>query len=133
MESNDWTFENIVERHFVSSKLDNVDNVCWGPTWYGWCEGNPCVAHATAKFKSSGSAELTYENCLTGEEAEGGKVEVRLNEEVKDIVGRDTIHTIKFDYNEGDVLIVSAFNIAIMKLNVLKIECKYGKYRHFKT
>ena len=119
MENNGWIFD--IEFHKPYTYRDTCGSQ---DTWYGYTQ--PGDGKVTATFTGSGTATLDYGNCFTDKKY-NGKVNVYLNSILIDEANRTTASKqITFDFFPRDVLLLSETDVAIIKLNSLKIGIVYS-------
>ena len=90
--------------------------ICGNETWYGY-NFNHAVGSVKIAFLGNGKATLNFGNCFTN-----GFVIVYLNDQEISRANRNVrSKEVKFNFSKRDVLTIKELNIAIIKLNSLKI------------
>ena len=111
MEGNGWKFD--ISHHKPSGTKDR----CGSDTWYGY--KSPGNGWAGANFTGFGNAILTFGNCFNS-----GKVQVFLNGVLRAAAERNVIEKrLHFNFHPKDFLLISEFETAIIKINLLSITC----------
>ena len=120
MQKNGWKIE-------AANSMDTkYSKQCGNKTWFGYNYGSS-IGSLSTRFHGNGTATLNFGNCYRR-----GLVIVYLNGIEISRAHRNTLKMeTNFEYSKGDVLSIKEFDVAIIKLNSLKLSHQGEKTMYY--
>ena len=121
MQKNGWKID-------AANSMDTrYSKQCGNKTWFGYNHGSS-IGSVWTRFRGNGTATLNFGNCYRR-----GLVIVYLNGIEISRAHRNTLKMeTNFEYSKGDVLSIKEFDVAIIKLNSLKLSHQGEKTMYYK-
>ena len=109
--SNGWETNSTVLNSYYEAECDD------GDTWYGYTI-HDSVGAIYATFQGSGTATLSFGNCLNG-----SIVRAFLNDKMISEIHMKGKKEVTFEYSKGDTLTIAEYGGVVWKLYSLTLNC----------